>query len=76
MSHSVYVNIPIEQDLVLKGIIQLNTNKSGGPDIFCFYEFFIHGKTTLPIYLLNLFNKLFNIGYFSLVGLVFCCSST
>ena len=27
-------------------------------------EFFIHGNTTLSIYLLNLFNKLFKIGYF------------
>jgi len=48
MSHSVYVNIPIEQDLVLKGIIQLNTNKSGGPDIFCLMSSLFMVKLLYP----------------------------
>ena len=57
------LNLPINQDSLSKAIKQLGTGKSGGPDMYI-NEFFIHGKTIVQPYLLNLFNKIFELGYF------------
>ena len=57
------LNLPFEQCEIIKAIKQLNTNKSAGPDMLL-NEFFIHGKDTLSIYLLSLFNKIFELRYF------------
>lgn len=57
------LNIQISQEEVIKSIKQLKTNKSGGPDKLI-NEFFIHGKDILGPTLCNLFNKVFECGYF------------
>ena len=57
------LNIRISQEEVIKSIKQLKANKSGGPDKLI-NEFFIHGKDILVPTLCNLFNKVFECGYF------------
>ena len=47
----------------MKAITQLKTNKSAGPDMLI-NEFFIHGKHILASTLVNLFNKIFEVGHF------------
>lgn len=47
----------------VKSVQQLNNNKSGGPDLYL-NELFKHGKYVLSSYLLLLFNKIFEKGYF------------
>ena len=47
----------------MKTVKQLRTNKSSGPDLLL-NEFFIHGNSILCPYLLQLFNKIFELGYF------------
>ena len=55
------LNTPFSVESILKAIGQLNTNKSVGPDMFL-NDFFMHGK--LSKYLLVLFNKICELGYF------------
>lgn len=57
------LNLPIINIEIFQAIKELKTNKSGGPDLYL-NEFFIHGKHVLAPYLLNLFNRIFDIGYF------------
>ena len=57
------LNLPFTHDELLKSIKHLNSDKSGGPDMYL-NEFFIHGKNVLSSHLLKLFNKIFEIGYF------------
>ena len=46
-----------------KAIAQLKLHRSGGPDGLL-NEFFIYGENQLAPYLLKLFNKILDIGYF------------
>ncbi|MCG7867658.1 MAG: reverse transcriptase family protein, partial [Candidatus Thiodiazotropha taylori] len=48
---------------IIKSINQLKTNKSGGPDKII-NEFLIHGRNVLVPTLCNLFNKIYEYGYF------------
>ena len=57
------LNIDFSQTEILQSIKQLKTNKSGGPDMLL-NEFFIHGKNVLVPILCNLFNKVFEFGFF------------
>jgi len=57
------LNMPFSSNDVKKAIQQLQNNKSCGPDLYI-NEIFINGKDTLVPYLLSLFNKIFDIGYF------------
>lgn len=57
------LDVPFSRLDILKGISDLNLNKSGGPDRIL-NEFLIHGKNVLAGYFLNLFNKLLYLGYF------------
>jgi len=57
------LNVPFSHKDVTKAIKQLHNNKSGGPDLFI-NEIFIHGRDVLTPFLLSLFNKVFDIGYF------------
>ena len=57
------LNLPIINIEIFQAIKELITNKSDGPDLYL-NEFFIHGKHVLAPYLLNLFNGIFDIGYF------------
>ena len=53
---------------IRKSIKQLKTGKSGGPDKLI-NEFLIYGSDALVPYLQKLFNLLFDIGIFQIVGL-------
>ena len=53
----------ISEEEIVKAIKMLNSGKSGGPDRLS-NEFFIHGVTTLPKYLKQLFNIIFETGHF------------
>ena len=57
------LNSEILRTELLTAINQLRNGASPGPD-FLLNEFFKNGSETLVIYLHNLFNKLFQIGYF------------
>lgn len=57
------LNLNFSEDEILRSIKQLKTNKSGGPDRII-NEFFIHGKHILAPTVCNLFNKIFEKGYF------------
>ena len=57
------LNLPIINIEIFQAIKELKTNKSGGPDLYL-NDFFIHGKHVLAPYLLNLFNRIFDKGYF------------
>ena len=58
------LNVEFSQEEILKSIKKLKTNKSGGPDRLI-NEFFIHGKNVLLPILLNLFNKILKMEFFS-----------
>ena len=53
---------------LLTAIKQLRNGASSGPDLLL-NEFFKNGSETLVTYLHNLFNKLFQMGYFPETGL-------
>ena len=57
------LNLDFSTEEIGKSINQLKTNKSAGPD-YLINEFFIHGKQVLVPVLRNLFNMLFERGYF------------
>jgi hypothetical protein len=57
------LNAPLTEQCLLKATRQLQTNRSSGPDKYL-NEFFINGKHVLMPFLLNLFNKIFEVGYF------------
>ena len=57
------LNMPFTHEELIKSIKQLKNNKAGGPDMHL-NEFFIHGKDILVPYLVTLFNKIFELGYF------------
>ena len=56
------LNLPIINIEIFQAIKELKTNKSGGPNLYLY--FFIYGKHVLAPYLLNLFNRIFDIAYF------------
>ena len=57
------LNLDFSENEIIKAIQELKTNRSGGPDRLI-NEFFIHGKHVLVPTLCNLFNKIFENGYF------------
>ena len=57
------LNIPISLEEIKKGVRQLRSGTSAGPDLFL-YEFLKNGTNGLITNLHNLFNKVFEIGYF------------
>ena len=57
------LNVPFNLEELIKSVKQLNSNKSGGPDLYL-NEFFIHGKGTLMPFILSLFNRIYELGYF------------
>ena len=57
------LNQDFSTDEIMKSINQLKTNKSGGPDKIL-NEFLIHGRNFLVPTLCNLFNKIYEYGYF------------
>ena len=57
------LNVVFSQEEISKAIQQLKNGKSAGPDKLI-NEFFIHGNTYLCPILCNLFNRLFETGYF------------
>ena len=57
------LNIPIQMEEYNKALKQLRNNKSPGPDLLL-NEFFKHGTDELNVYILNLFNTVFESGYF------------
>ena len=48
---------------IKKGIQLLKNGKSSGPD-YLLNEFLIYGNENILLYLNNLFNKIFDLGYF------------
>ena len=57
------LNVEITTREYHKAIAQLKLHRSGGPDGLL-NEFFIYGENQLAPYLLKLFNKILDIGYF------------
>ena len=57
------LNGPITQEEIRRAIKQLKNGRSGGPDKFL-NEFFATGIDSLSPFLLVLFNKIFDTGYF------------
>ena len=57
------LNVPITVEEIRKGIKELKNGTSAGPDLIL-NEFLKRGTNGLLQYLLNLYNKLFEIGYF------------
>ncbi|MCG8048238.1 MAG: reverse transcriptase family protein [Candidatus Thiodiazotropha endolucinida] len=57
------LNLKFSENEIIKAIQQLKTGRSGGPDRLI-NEFFIHGKHVLVPTICNLFNKIFENGYF------------
>ena len=57
------LNIPIEMEELRKVFKQLRNGARAGPDLLL-NEFFKHGSDTLITYILQLFNKAFDLGYF------------
>ena len=57
------LNLPISLEEIKKGVRQLRNGASAGPDLFL-NEFLKNGTNGLITYLHNLFNKIFEIGYF------------
>ena len=57
------LNVPITVEEIRKGLEQLKNGASAGPDLIL-NEFLKHGRNGLLHYLLNLYCKLFEIGYF------------
>lgn len=57
------LNVNFADNEISKAIQQLKTNKSGGPDKLI-NDFFINGKHILVPTLCNLFNNIFENGYF------------
>ena len=57
------LNVPISMEEIKKGVRQLRNGASAGPDLFL-NEFLISGTNGLITYIHNLFNKIFEIGYF------------
>ena len=57
------LNVPITVEEIRKGLKQLKNGASSGPALNL-NEFLKHGTNGLLHYLLNLYNKLFEIGYF------------
>ena len=53
----------LDNNSLFKAIRELKNNKSEGPDLYI-NEIFIHGKHVLAPFLLSLFSKIFEIGYF------------
>ena len=57
------LNLLISVEEIMKGVGQLRNGASAGPDLFL-NEFLKNGTTGLITYLHNLFNKVFEMGYF------------
>ena len=57
------LNLEFSEGDIERSIKQLKSNKSGGPDKII-NEFFIHGHHILQSTICNLFNKIFDLGYF------------
>ena len=57
------LNVPFTNNEIFNAIKQLNSNKSSGPVLYI-NEFFIHGNDVLAPYILRLFHKIFDLGYF------------
>ena len=57
------LNLAISGDEIKMAIKQLRNGSSAGPDLFL-NEFFKKGSNVLISYIQNLFNKIFEIGYF------------
>ena len=57
------LNISISYDEIRRAIKQLRTGASAGPDLML-NEFLKNGSTELLTYIYNLFNRIFEIGYF------------
>ena len=57
------LNLEFLEGDIERSIKQLKANKSGGPDKLI-NEFFIHGNQILQSTICNLFNKIFDLGYF------------
>ncbi|MCG8033540.1 MAG: reverse transcriptase family protein, partial [Candidatus Thiodiazotropha taylori] len=57
------LNIPISEAEIKKGVNQLRNGTSAGPDLF-WNEFLKNGTNGLLAYIHNLFNKLYEMGYF------------
>ena len=57
------LNVPISVEEIRKGLKQLQNGSSAGPDLLL-NEFLKFGTNGLISYLQNLYNKMFEIGYF------------
>ncbi|XP_053393684.1 uncharacterized protein LOC128555432 [Mercenaria mercenaria] len=60
------LNVPFTNSDIITAIKQLKNNKSGGLDLYL-NEFFKNGKDVIVQYVLPLFNKIYDIGYFPTV---------
>ena len=57
------LNVSLTEEEIMKAIKQLKLGKSCGPD-YMLNEFFRYGMDVLMPYLYQLFNTVFNLGYF------------
>lgn len=62
------LNLAISTSEIKVAFKQLRNGASAGPDLFL-NEFFKNGSDSLICYLQNLFNKIFEVGYFPENGL-------
>ena len=66
------LNIPISTGEIINAIKDLKNGKCGGDDLLI-NELFIHGRDVLCLYMLHLFNFIFDSGIFLTCGVMVYC---